>query len=194
MSFSPKIVAFSGSLRKDSFNQRLVSIAARGAERAGGDVRVVRLNDFPMPLFNEDDETASGMQGEARAFKELMMSAHGVLISSPEYNGSLSGALKNAIDWASRPEKGEQPLVAFRGKVVGLMSASPGGLGGIRGLLHLRPLLGNIMMHVLPEQQCVGGAGDAFDGDELKDDSTREKVEAIGARVVEVARALHGGG
>ena len=191
MGNGPKIVAFSGSLREGSFNQKLVTIAARGAEKAGGDVELFSLSEYPMPLFNEDDEKASGMPGPARAFKEKMIGADGVLIASPEYNGSLSGVLKNAIDWASRPEEGEKPLVAFRGKVVGLMSASPGGLGGIRGLLHLRPLLGNIMMHVLPDQHCVAGAGDAFDGSgNLKDAGATEKVEGIGAAVVDAARRL----
>lgn len=192
MSSVVRVLAFSGSLRRGSWNQRLVACAARGAEAAGGEVEVISLRDYPMPLFDEDLE-AGGTPEAALAFKAKMMGADGVLIASPEYNGSLSGALKNAIDWATRPAAGEAPLAAFRGKVCGLMSASPGGLGGIRGLLHLRPLLGNIMMHVLPEQHALGGAAGAFDdAGMLTDEGVRGKVEGIGARVVEVARALKG--
>jgi NAD(P)H-dependent FMN reductase len=193
MAFTPRILAFSGSLRQGSFNHRLATIAADAARDAGGDVELIRLTDFDMPIFNEDDEATSGMPAPARDFKERMIAAHGVIIASPEYNGSLSGALKNAIDWASRPESGETPLIAFRGKVCGLLSASPGGLGGIRGLLHLRPLLGNIQMHVLPDQFCLASANDKFNDDgSLKNDADRTKTEAIGRAVVDAATKLHG--
>lgn len=193
MAFTPRIVAFSGSLRRESFNHKLVAIAAAAARDAGAEVELIRLANFDMPLFDEDVERRDGMHPKAREFKELLMGAHGVLIASPEYNGSLSGALKNAIDWASRPEEGEPPLVAFRGKVCGLLSASPGGLGGIRGLLHLRPLLGNIQMHVLPGQFCLGQAHAKFNDDgSLTDRADHDKVAAIGRDVVEVARKLHG--
>ncbi len=193
MSFTPNVVALSGSLRRGSYNHKLAAVAAEAAEQAGANVTLIRLADYDMPLFNEDDEAEHGMPKPARAFKELLIGSHGVIIGSPEYNGSLSAALKNAIDWASRPEPGEQPLVAFRGKVVGLLSASPGGLGGIRGLLHLRPLLGNIQMHVLPGQFCLAAAHEKFDdASALKDPGDREKAEAVGRAVVETARKLHG--
>ena len=193
MSFTPRVIAFSGSLRRESFNQKLASAAASGAEAYGASVEVVSLADYPMPLFDEDLESRDGMPREARAFKELMIGAHGVIIASPEYNGSLSGALKNAIDWASRPEPGETPLIAFKGKVAGLLSASPGGLGGIRGLLHLRPLLGNIQMHVLPGQFCLGQAHERFDdAGGFKDASDREKAHDIGRMVADLAKRLHG--
>jgi NAD(P)H-dependent FMN reductase len=191
MALTPKIVAFSGSLRTGSYNQKLVTVAARAAEQAGADVTLCSLNDYPMPIFNEDIEK-QGTPDEARAFKDLMISAHGVLIASPEYNGSLSGALKNAIDWASRPAEGEEPLVAFKNKACGLLSASPGGLGGIRGLLHLRPLLAGIQMIVVPTQFCLAGAGDKFDDDgNLTDDKARNSAEAVGHAVVDMAKRLH---
>jgi NAD(P)H-dependent FMN reductase len=190
---APKILAFSGSLRQESFNQKLVTIAARGAERAGAEVTLIALRDLPMPLFSEDLEAESGMDPNGRRFKELMIAADGVLLSSPEYNGSLSGALKNAIDWASRPEEGEQPLVAFKNKHVQLLSASPGGLGGIRGLIHLHALLGGIQMHVMPQQFCVSKAHEEFDdAGDLKDESKRSQVEALGEKLVEVCRATKG--
>lgn len=188
---APKILAFAGSLRKDSFNKRLVKIAAKGAQDAGGEVTYIDLADYPMPMFNEDIEAASGMDPTARKFKELMINADGILLSSPEYNGSVSGALKNAIDWASRPEKGEIPLVAFKDKPIQLMSASPGGLGGIRGLIHLRGMLGGIQMLVMPQQHCVAQAHTVMDKDgNLNDEKQREIVLGLGRKLVETVRKL----
>jgi len=189
----PSVLAFSGSLRKDSYNTRLVNVAAAAAEQAGATVTRINLRDYPMPLFDEDLEQAEGMPAHARAFKELLINADGVLIASPEYNGSMSGALKNAIDWATRPEEGETPLIAFKHKVCGLLSASPGGLGGIRGLLHLRPLLGNIQMHVIPEQFCLSKAHEAFaDDGSLRDESAAQAVHAVGKAVAETSKKLQG--
>ena len=84
--------------------------------------------------------------------RDLFEAHHGLLISSPEYNSSISPLLKNAIDWASRPEEGKPPLAAYRGKVAGLMAASPGGLGGLRGLVHVRAILGNIGVLATPRR------------------------------------------
>ncbi len=187
----PNILAFAGSLRRESFNKKLVALAARGAEEAGGDVTFVDLADLPMPLFCEDVEAEHGMDPNARTFKEHMIAADGVLLASPEYNGSLSGALKNAIDWASRPEEGEKPLCAFKNKPIQLMSASPGGLGGIRGLIHLHALLGGIQMMVMPQQHCLNQAHSAFDdAGNLKDAKQQEIVLGLGRRLVEVVGKL----
>ena len=189
----PSVLAFSGSLRRGSYNTMLVNAAADAAEAAGATVTRINLRDFPMPLFDEDLEAEHGMPAEARAFKEHLINTDAVLIASPEYNGSMSAALKNAIDWATRVEEGEAPLIAFRHKCCGLLSASPGGLGGIRGLLHLRPLLGNIMMHVVPEQFALGSAHTAFnDAGSLKDEKTAGAVGAVGRAVAETAKKLHG--
>jgi len=189
----PTVLAFSGSPGEGSYNTMLGTVAAGAAEAAGATVTRINLRDYPMPLFDEDLEAERGMPSEARAFKEHLISADGVLIASPEYNGSMSGALKNAIDWATRVESGEQPLVAFRNKCCGLLSASPGGLGGIRGLLHLRPVLGNIMMHVVPEQFALAKAYEAFNDDgSLKDENTAGAVAAVGTAVAETAKKLHG--
>lgn len=158
----PKILAFSGSVRKGSYNQKLVKIAASGAKQAGVDVTVINLADYPMPLFNQDLEAAEGMPKPARAFKELLIAHDGFLIASPEYNSAFSPLLKNALDWASRREGDEAPLLAFRGKLAMLMAASPGALGGLRGLVFLRMLLGNIGLTVLPDQLAIPQADKAF--------------------------------
>ncbi len=178
----PTLLAFAGSTRTDSFNKKLVRIAVAGARAAGAEVDLIDLRDFPMPLYDGDLEKG-GMPEPARAFKKLLVEHPGFLISSPEYNSSFSGVLKNAIDWASRSENDrEPPLVAFKGKAAMLMSASPGGLGGLRGLASLRPVLSNIGMMVLPDQVAVSRAGEAFDADgRLKDARQQAAVEKLGA-------------
>jgi chromate reductase, NAD(P)H dehydrogenase (quinone) len=181
MSAKPRILAFAGSTRSASYNKRLVAIAARAAETAGAEVRVIDLRDFALPLFDEDLESESGPPEAATRLKTLMVEHDGFLISSPEYNSSVSAVLKNAIDWASRPAAGEPPLVAYRGKVVTLMSASPGALGGLRGLVHLRSILGNIGVIVLPDQVAVPRAFEAFQEDgALKDAKQQASVQALG--------------
>lgn len=170
----PKILAFSGSARKDSFNQKLVQIAALGAQQAGAEVTVVNLADYPMPIFNQDLEIAEGMPQYARAFKELLIEHEGFLIASPEYNSAFSPLLKNAIDWASRREGEESPLLAFRGKVAVIMAASPGALGGLRGLVFLRMLLANLGIIVLPDQLAVANADKAFHADGYLLDEDRQ--------------------
>jgi len=184
MTDQPRILAFAGSARKDSFNVKLVNIAAAGARAAGAEVTVLNLNDFPMPLFNQDLEAADGPPPQASRLKEIMRAHDGLLIASPEYNSSISPLLKNTIDWVSRPADGEPMLAAYQGKVAGLMSASPGRLGGLRGLVHLRSILSNIGVLVTPDQVAVGEAGSAFDdrGD-LVDDRRRASVQGVGRTV-----------
>ena len=188
---TPRILAFGGSLRRGSLNQLLVGNAARGARAAGAEVTVIALRDYPLPVYDGDLDAAEGIPAEATELKILMKSHDGLLISSPEYNSSLTAALKNAIDWASRPTEGDPPLACFRGKVAGIMAASPGGLGGLRGLVHLRAILSNLSVLVLPEQRAVAAASNAFDGEgRLLDDKTRESVEKIGFSVATVAARL----
>jgi NAD(P)H-dependent FMN reductase len=189
----PKVLAFAGSARRDSFNKKLVRIAAAGAQAAGAEVTIIDLADFPMPIFDEDLEAREGMPPHAKRFKELLKAHHGLLISSPEYNSSITALLKNSLDWASRPEPGDNGLVAFAGKVAGLMSASPGALGGLRGLVTLRMILANIQVLLLPDQVAISQAHEAFNPDgSLKDANRRQSVEAIGRKVATVAAKLGG--
>lgn len=189
---TPSILAFAGSLRRNSFNKKLVAIAAQGARDAGADVTLIDLADYPMPIYDGDIESENGIPDNALKLKELMKSHHGFLISAPEYNSSISAALKNAIDWTSRPMEGESRLECFVDKVIGLMAASPGGLGGLRGIFHVRDILLNINSIVLPNQFALSGANDAFDEDDnLRDDDKRKKVIAIAEAVVNTVRKLH---
>jgi len=187
-----KIVAFSGSTRKESFNTKLVKIAASGAESAGAEVRFIDFLDYPMPLFNQDDEAKSGMPANVRKFKQALIDSHGFLVASPEYNSSYSPLLKNAIDWASRSEsKDEKPLSAYGGKAVSLMAASPGNLGGLRGLMVLRMLFGNLGMIVLPRQVAIGSADQLFNGQgQLTDDKKNQSIFNLGVELVEFLQKI----
>lgn len=188
----PKILAFAGSTRTDSFNKKLVKIAAAGASEAGADVTVIDLRDFPMPLYDEDLEKKEGLPSSTLKLKELMSSHHGFLISSPEYNSSISGVLKNTIDWASRQGNDESPMSCFKDKVAGIMSASPGGLGGLRGLVHVRAILENIGVMVIPNQVAISKANEAINLDgSMKNEKQEQQVKKIGADLAQILLKLN---
>lgn len=193
MAYTPKILAFAGSTRTDSYNKKLVQIAANGARTAGAEVTYLDLRDLPMPIYDEDLEAAEGIPPNALKLKELMMQHQGLLIACPEYNSSITPVLKNAIDWASRPLPGEGMLACYVDKVAAIMSASPGGLGGMRGLVHVRSILGNIKVIVLPDQVAVSKAYEVFNGDgTLKDPKQQASVEKLGENVAKVLVKLNG--
>ena len=190
MSEKPRVLALAGSTRTGSYNKRLARIAAGGAEAAGADVTLIDLRDFQLPLFDEDLER-EGRPEPATRLKTLMAGHDGLIFASPEYNSAFSAVLKNAIDWASRPAPDEPPLVAFRGKVATLLSASPGALGGLRGLVHLRSVLGNIGVVVLPDQVAISKAYEAFGEDgTLRDPKQQASVEGAGRALVEFLAKL----
>ena len=187
----PRILAFAGSLRKDSYNKKLVQIAAQGARRAGAEVTYIDLKDYPLPIYDGDIEAASGIPENGLKLKKLFADHDGLLIAASEYNSSISAVLKNTIDWLSRPLPGEPSLASFLGKAATLMSASPGGLGGLRGLVHVRAILGNIQVIVLPEQIAVARAHEAFNADgSLKDAKQQAGVEGLGAGLAEFLKKL----
>ncbi len=183
----PKILAFAGSTREESYNKKLVKIAIEGARLAGAEVTYLDLRDLPMPLYDGDLEEKEGLPENAVKFKTLLLSHQGLLISSPEYNSSISGVLKNSIDWASRSVPGEAPLACFTNKVVALLSASPGALGGLRGLVHVRSILGNIKVLVLPDQIAISKADESFNPDgSLKDAKKQAAVQNIGSQLAKI--------
>ena len=194
MTNSPKILAFAGSARADSFNKKLVKIAVEGAKAAGADVTYLDFRDLPLPLYDQDLEAREGLPDNVLKLKAMMKAHQGFLISCPEYNSSITPLLKNAIDWASRPEPGEPPLslTCFKGKVAALMAASPGGLGGLRGLVHVRSILGNIGVLVIPDQKAISGAGQAFDEQgNLKDESQQAAIYDIAQKLTTVVAKLN---
>jgi len=187
----PKILAFAGSTRADSFNKKLIKIAASGATDAGAIVTVIDLRDFTMPLYDGDLEQYEGLPLNARKLKDLMSTHDGFLISSPEYNSSISGVLKNAIDWASRPTSDKPQVDCFKGKIAGLMSASPGRLGGLRGLVHVRAILENMGVLVIPNQVAISKADTAFNSDgTMNDEKQEQQIKKIGLDVTEIILKL----
>jgi chromate reductase, NAD(P)H dehydrogenase (quinone) len=186
-----KLLAFAGSTRTGSHNQRLLDLAVAIAREEGAEVTAIRLRDFDLPLYDGDLE-ANAFPPAADELRRLFIEHDGFLIASPEYNGSVSGALKNAIDWASRPRAGETlvALPAFRGKVAGIMSASIGPFGGLRGLLALRQILGTIQTLVATEQVLVAQAETAFEGPELVQPLPKQLLPIMVKRVIFLARAL----
>src|SRR5258706_505306 len=177
----PRFAAFAGSVRKDSVNKKLIRLAAAAAEKAGAAVTLIDLRDYPLPLYDGDWEARQGVPEAAQRLRRLLIEQDGLLIASPEYNSSISPLLKNTIDWVTRGAKTlQETLAPFQDKVIGLYSASPGGLGGMRGLVHVRSILSSIGAFVLPDQVTVASAFEAFDAaGKLKDAPRTHCVQAI---------------
>lgn len=173
-----RILAFAGSLRSESYNKKLIAIAAAGAEQAGARVTLIDLRDYALPLYDGDLEAASGVPGNGVALAELFRSHEGLLLACPEYNSSMTGVFKNTIDWVSRVSVAD----TIGNKVVALLSASPGALGGMRGLVHVRSMFGNLGALVLPGQVCISKAHEAFGEDGLLKESRQQaNAEKMGA-------------
>jgi NAD(P)H-dependent FMN reductase len=185
-------LAFAGSLRKESYNKKLVKIAIEGAEKGGAQVTYIDLKDYPLPLYDQDYEEISGIPENALKLKVLMSQSDGFIIASPEYNGSFSAALKNMIDWTSRKASEEEKnLSCFVDKWALLLSASPSELGGSRGLVHLRALLTSIYMFVMPKQKCIGRAYEAFDENgQLKKEEDQKSVQALAKQFAEMVQKI----
>jgi len=188
---APKILAFAGATRSQSWNKKLIRVAARAAEEAGAEVTLIDLRDYPMPLYDGDLEQTEGLPAMARELKALMVASHAFLLSCPEYNSSISAVLKNTIDWISRPVTGEPRYVAFKGKVAGLLAASPTNLGGVRALLTVRQVLNALGVLVLPTQFVLAHAASAFNEDgTLKEDGHRAAVAAVVGEVCTISIRL----
>lgn len=193
MTRSPKILAFAGSLREHALSKRVLKVAIKGAEKAGAEVTYVDLRDYPMPIYNLDEHEKTGFDKKALAFQGLLTQHDGFLIASPEYNGSLPAALKNAIDWASRPSDKYPRSAVFSGKFAAMMSSSPGSLGGVRSLSHLRGVLTSISVNVLPQEIAVPFAEEKFVGndEEMIDETMKARLEELGALLVEMLKKTH---
>lgn len=172
-----KVLAFSGSTRKDSCNKKLINNAAEIARKMGAKVTVVDLKDFPMPFYDADLE-AKGMPEHAKRLRKMMMESDAIIISTPEYNGSLSGVLKNTIDWTSRSEEGKPSRDAYLGKRIAIMSCSPGSGGAAKALDHLRAVIDNIGGKVIPLQLALPDSYTAFNAQGmLEKESTKDQLK-----------------
>lgn len=189
-----KLLVFAGSTRQHSFNRQLAGNAANLARAADADVTQLELASLAIPLYNADLE-AQGTPPDVIRLKQLMHEHPAWIICSPEYNGSYTALLKNTIDWASSPVKGDaqwsRGTKPFEGKVVGLLSASPGALGGLRSLSHLSPLLRNLQCWVSPKQFALGGAAQAFDDQGLlQSEAHRAGVQGVVDQVLWAAKCF----
>ena len=189
-----KLLLVSGSARAGSFNGRLASAAARHAASLGVETDLVAPADLRLPLYDGDLEERDGLPAAVLALKARFVAADAILFACPEYNSSITPLLKNLIDWVSRAgTEDEPPLAAYKGKVAGLVSASPGALGGLRGLVTVRSILGNIGVLVVPTQFALAKAHEAFDDQgNLTDAHAVKSLEAVVSDVVRVAKAVSG--
>lgn len=176
-----RLLAIAGSLRKESFNRKLLAVAVHAAEEAGAAVDVVEPRDLELPLYDGDLEAEHGAPESAKRLKARIAGADGLLMACPEYNHSIPGVFKNAIDWTSRgPDK------VYPGKTAALLGAAPGGFGAMRALLHLRQVLTALGVWTVPAQVTVSKAGDAFDeSGTLRDSATLEQVKSMVGSLLE---------
>ena len=189
-----KLLVFAGSTRQHSFNRRLAAVAVQTARDAGAEVSHIELGDFDVPLYNADLE-AKGTPADVVRLKELFYAHPAWIICSPEYNGSYTALLKNTIDWVSSPIKSDPVWSSsskpFSGKVVGMLSASNGALGGLRSQSHLAPLLLNLKCWLAPNAFALSRAADAFDeSGSLLDPAARKNVSAVVEQVLWAAQRL----
>jgi len=177
------VFAFAGALRTDSLNRKLLALAVAAAERSGLTVEVGDLRAFDLPLYDGDVE-AAGIPAGVQALAAKVAAADGLLIASPEYNFSVPGVLKNAIDWLSRTKP--MPL---RGKRALLISASPALVGGNRGLWALRVPLEGLGVHVFPEMYSLASAHEQLGEGGVKDPMLAKLLDAmVGRFAKELAR------
>ena len=188
----PKILMFAGSARTASTNKQLAALAAKTAREAGIEVTLIDLRDFEMPIYDGDLEADSGLPESAIRLKELFIAHDGLFIASPEYNSSFSPLLKNTLDWISRPHSKDEPsLSAYRGKVAALGSVAPGALGGLRGLVPLRMMLGNIGVTLVPNQVAISNGFTAFNDDgSLKNEDQAGMLKATIEALISTTRAI----
>lgn len=181
-----KVLALCGSLRKDSFNKKLLLYTCDILKTLSCDVTFLDLKPLALPIYDGDLEVASGIpEGGQRLISEIKSST-ALLISSPEYNGSFSGALKNAIDWATRAEKNP-----FSEKIIMLIGTSPGHFGATKSLLHLRAVLSHIGATVIPAQATIPYATKSLDSSGVPTDPAHQnQIKSACQQLVKFATRL----
>jgi NAD(P)H-dependent FMN reductase len=186
MANPPRILAFSGSARRDSLNKKLLAVTVAATREAGGEVTLIDLNDYALPLYHGDLEDDEGMPAHATKLIELILAHDALLIASPEYNSMITPLLKNTLDWCTRAD--DSP---FPGKVAAVISASPGAFGGVRSLKLAQQLLTHLGCFVVPSTTSLPQANKAFDANgALTDARTQKSVIALAQSLVETTRKL----
>ncbi len=189
---TPKILVFAGSIRKGAYSGKNADAAMKELALQGAEVTRISLADYPLPIMDEDLEAEKGVPESAVKLARLFVQHDGVLIATPEYNGSIPPLLKNTIDWISRV-KGDrrERLRPFPGKVVAICSSSEGHFAGIRSANHLRAVLSHIQMEVISPQVSVPHGGEAFDEDgNYKEERLRKGMHRLCQTLFERAAML----
>jgi NAD(P)H-dependent FMN reductase len=192
-----KVLVFAGSTRIASYNRRLAREVAALARDRGATVTHLELGEYDVPMYNADLE-AKGTPADVMKLKQLFYEHPAWLVCTPEYNASYPALVKNTLDWLSSPVKSDpvwnDDFRFSRGKVVGVLSASPGSLGGLRSQSHLIPLLLNLHCWVAPQTYALARAAEAFDAQgRLKEDSARKRVQSVIDQVLWAAERLQQG-
>jgi chromate reductase len=187
-----KILVIPGSLRTGSHNARLAAAAAYELAQAGAEVTRISLGDFPLPIYDGDLQTKSGVPKHAINLKRMMSAHHGVLIVTPEYNSSVPPLVKNAIDWVSRVQDAHETRgQVFRERVFAIAAASESRLGGARCLAALRLILSACQAMVIPNQLALAFAGEAYDDmDRLKQPADVEALGALVRQLIDVSQRM----
>ncbi len=187
----PGVLAFAGSARRESFNGKLIRAAVRSLDESDFHCTLLDLRDYELPIYDGDLEATEGLPKKVLELQEIFKAHNVLLIASPEYNSSFSPLLKNTIDWVSRASDTTPSLAAYKGKIAAIMAASPGALGGMRGLVALRSLLSNIGVTVLANEVTIRQAHQAFDADDnLVDAENAERVRTLTSELVSIAEKL----
>src|SRR5437867_11559881 len=187
-----KILVIPGSLRTGSLNARLAAAAAYEFAQAGAEVTRISLGDFPLPIYDGDQQTKSGVPKNAINLKRMMGAHHGVLIVTPEYNSSVPALVKNTIDWVTRVQDAHETRgQVFRERVFAIASASGGRLGGSRALAALRLILSACHAPVIPNHLGLSFADDAYDEmDRLKNSSDADALKALVRQLIDISQRM----
>ena len=187
-----KILVIPGSLRSGSLNAKLAAVAAHQFAQVGVEVTRLSLADFPLPIYDGDLQTKSGVPKNAVDLKRMIGVHHGVLFVTPEYNSSVPPLLKNAIDWVSRVHDAHESRgQVFRGRAFAIAGASHSRLGGARALAALRLILSACQALVIPNQLAVAFANEAYDDmDRLKHPPDIEALGALVRQLIDVSQRL----
>ena len=192
----PRIVVMAGSRRREALSRRVAAACVRALDAAGAEVERIELDDYPAPLYDGDLEAASGLPEAIVRLQRVLYASDGVLVVNPEYNGSLTPLLKNTLDWCSRPNPADPERSGgkvYAGRAAAVVGSSPGALGGMRVLFHIRDVLGYLGMQVIPQQLAVGKAGEAVGADGRLDDAAQQgMLEGLAAALVDTARRMRG--
>ena len=190
----PRIVVVAGSRRREALSRRVAQACALAVRNAGAEVESIDLDDYPAPLYDGDLEADSGLPESVVRLQRLLHASDGLLVVNPEYNGSITPLLKNTLDWCSRPNPADPERSGgkvYAGRAAAVVGSSPGALGGMRVLFHVRDILGYLGMQVIPQQLAVAKAGEAVGDDaRLRDVAQQDMLDKLAAALVDSARRL----